>query len=145
MPRLKHDAEQARRDLERADDIAFPNRPKEPLPASVEISQLAGTYFDPGYGAVTFVQQPNPDNSSETLLVAERPDFTWNQRWQLRHVSGDYWTLMVTIMGDHGWPKEFQAANFKIGVDGNVTGFEVDYYDRNEDVRQGTILFNRVE
>lgn len=109
-------------------------------------SELAGTYYDPGYGTVTLFQEPHPDKADETILVANRTDIIWTQQWRLHHVSGDYWTLNGKLLFCNiNLVLEFYAAEFKIGVDGKVAGLEVNFNDRDRQVNEGRVLFEKIE
>lgn len=132
------------RDIDMADDILFPDRSKYPSQPSIKPGQLTGAYFNQGYGPINLFEEPLSANSDETVLVANRTELIWAQQWRLHHVSGDYWTLYIKILLGINAITQFHAAEFKIGVDGKVAGLEVSIYDRNGDVNEGKVLFQKV-
>ncbi|KAM4067628.1 beta-lactamase [Hirsutella rhossiliensis] len=141
---LKEHARDMQCDIQKADDILFPERPKYPYPPSVILSELTGFYSNLGYGRFNLVQQQLSANSDQTVLVADRTELLWAQQWRLRHVSGNYWTLYSKMLLGINTVTRFYAAEFKIGVSGKVTGLEVSMYDRYGGVDEGTVLFHKV-
>lgn len=133
----------AQRNLQKADDILFPNRPKPASPPSIKAAQLTGAYFNQGYGAIKLFEEPLSANSDKMVLVANRTELTWVQQWRLHHVSGDYWTLYSTMFGVE-LSTAYYAAEFKIGVDGKVAGLEVSMADQSGALSDGTVLFTKV-
>jgi hypothetical protein len=81
-------------------DILYPKLPKPPLPPTVNITELQGIYYDPGYGRITLREEPHPDRSDEKILVADRHDMTWKYQMRLHHVSGDYWIIYLPFFGE---------------------------------------------
>ncbi|KAM4057712.1 reverse transcriptase (RNA-dependent DNA polymerase) [Hirsutella rhossiliensis] len=142
--RLKERERDMQRDIEKADDILFPERPKRPSPPSIKPSELTGLYSNLGYGQITLFQELLSANLDETVLVADRIELLWAQQWRLHHVSGDYWTLYSKMLLGINAVTRFYAAEFKIGVDGKVAGLEVSMYDRYGGVNEGTVLFHKV-
>ena len=111
--------------MESADEILYPNRPKEPLPPSTDISQLAGKYYADGFGTFDFEEETNDAAPGGGYLVAERLDWMWQMRWRLRHVSRDFWTLLLELVDGPQGTQDFRAAQFKIGVDNRPLGLEI--------------------
>ena len=142
--RMKDIFAQQRRNLENADEILYPERPKQPQPSSLRVSELAGTYHDAGYGTVTLFEEPHPDKPDESLLAANRTELLWAQKWQMHHVSGNFWTsINKLLISNINIDLEIHAAEFKIGVDGKVHGFEVAVSDRNGP-HEERVLFEKI-
>ncbi|KAJ3532067.1 hypothetical protein NM208_g8602 [Fusarium decemcellulare] len=132
------------KDVENAADILFPNRPSKPLPPSLDIRRLSGTYHAPGYGSWEFVEVVNKRAPMGVVLVADRRDLLWKTRMTLRHVSGDFWVAFIALLEGDGLPEAFFAAVFRMGVDGEPSGLELTFKDR-ERANEGRVLFQRVK
>ncbi|EXK80438.1 hypothetical protein FOQG_15073 [Fusarium oxysporum f. sp. raphani 54005] len=126
-------------------DILYPERPNPPLPPTVNITELQGIYYDPGYGQITLREEPHPDRSDEKILVADRQEMTWKYQMRLHHVSGDYWIIYLPFLENPGYMVEFVAGEFKIGNNGKAVGLQVDWVSRFDDVVEGNVLFKRVD
>ena len=144
LPRYKQSFAQTQHNLEHADEILFPTLPKRPLPPTAKTAELAGTYYDSGYGTFTLFQEPHPDKLDETILVANRDELVFGQQWRLHHASGNFWTMYgnVTFCNINKLT-EFHAAEFKFGVDGKATGLQVDMNGRGRLVAR--LLFEKVK
>lgn len=128
-------------------DNLFPDRPDTPIPPTLAASQLAGTYYDPGYKGFTLREEENPDNSSETILVADRPEMTWRYQLKLRHVSADHWVVYSQPITGTAL-KSVYAGEFMIGVDGKVASLDIrmeeDMGLYGKDSKEGITSFKRV-
>jgi hypothetical protein len=100
----------------------FPNAPSTPRQPSVDVEELAGKYYHPGYGVFDFTTAQRADSSGPKDLVADRTDVLWRSRVLLRHVSGDFWVMFSSLMDTPGVPEMFFATEFKLGVDLEVLG-----------------------
>jgi hypothetical protein len=89
-------------------------------------------------------EEPHPDRSDETILVADRHDMTWKYQMRLHHVSGDYWIIYLPLLQNPGYIVEFVAGEFKIGSNGKVIGLDVDWVNRAADEIEGKVLFKKV-
>ncbi|KAJ6439387.1 penicillin-binding protein [Purpureocillium lavendulum] len=128
---LKESFTKMQRDRDNMEDILFPHRPKQPIPPTLPASQLVGSYYDEGYGTVTFFREPHSEKPGETLLVANRTEIIWSQQWRLKHTSGDYWSVLNKLLFCNlNLPMEFFGLEFKFGVDGKVSGFVADFETR---------------
>ncbi|KAK2666513.1 Beta-lactamase/transpeptidase-like [Fusarium oxysporum f. sp. vasinfectum] len=126
-------------------DILYPERPNPPLPPTVNITELEGTYDGPGYGQITLREEPHPDRSDEKILVADRQDMTWKYQMRLHHVSGDFWIIYLPLLENPGYVVEFVAGEFKMGSNGRVIGLEVDWVYRAADEIEGKVVFKKVD
>ncbi|KJZ75351.1 hypothetical protein HIM_05277 [Hirsutella minnesotensis 3608] len=130
--------------LENAKDILFPRRPEKPSPPSLEISQLAGSYMDSGYGLLRLAPMPHPRHTHETILVANRTEFIFEHQLQLHHVSGDYWIAYFVLPGELKTQTKFFASRFIFGADGQASSLEIDLYDQGTKVREGVVTFEKI-
>ncbi|RGP78637.1 penicillin-binding [Fusarium longipes] len=126
-------------------NILYPERPDPPLPPTVNITELEGTYDGPGYGKITLRKEPHPDRPDERILVADRPDMTWKYQMRLHHVSGDFWIIYLPLLENPGYVIEFVAGEFKMGSNGRVMGLEVDWVYRGADQIEGKVLFKKAD
>ncbi|KAL5592323.1 hypothetical protein FOBRF1_013349 [Fusarium oxysporum] len=126
-------------------DILYPERPDPPSPPTVNITELQGIYYDPGYGQIRLREEPHPDRPDEKILVADRQDMTWKYQMRLHHVSGDYWIIYLPFLENPGYIIEFVAGEFKIGNNGKAVGLLVDWVSRPDDVFEGKVLFKKVD
>ncbi|KAK1251795.1 hypothetical protein MKX07_007274 [Trichoderma sp. CBMAI-0711] len=130
---------------ENAVDVLYPERPDPVLPSTLNTSELAGTYYDPGYGRITLREEPHPDKPGETILVADRPETTWKYSMHFYHVSADHWIAYLDAPIYSGTKfKDFYAAEFKVGADGKAWGVEVLLESRTDPMPEGTVLYKRV-
>ncbi|EMT73939.1 hypothetical protein FOC4_g10002981 [Fusarium odoratissimum] len=104
--------------------ILYPERPQPPLPPTLNITELEGISYDPGYGRITLREEPHPGGSGEKAFVADRHDVTWKHQMRLHHVSGDYWIIYLPVLENPGYIVEFVAGEFKIGSNGKVAGLQ---------------------
>lgn len=115
------------------------------MPPPLTVREFAGTYYDPGYGNITLREEPHPDKLSENILVADRPETTWNYSMHFHHVTGDYWIVYLSSSIWSGLKfKEFVAAEFKLGADGKASGVEITWETRMDAMYEGKALFERI-
>ncbi|KPM41382.1 hypothetical protein AK830_g5215 [Neonectria ditissima] len=134
----------AEQDVENADDILFPHRPKEPVPPSVDLNKLSGKYHAPGFGTYSFVEETSDANSASRVLIADRTDLLWKTRIRLRHVSGDFWIAYILMLEGARPPEAVLAAEFLFGVDGEPSELVITFSDR-KDADGGRVSFKRLE
>jgi hypothetical protein len=142
--RQKKRALQRQYRLEKADDILYPDRPKQSLPPSIEVDQMVGNYFNPGYGSFSLFKKTISDDPNAIIFVANRTELTWAQQWRLHHVSSNYWTLYSKLLLGINEIEGYYAAEFVAGVDGKVSSFQVQMYDQDLDINEGTIVFEKI-
>ncbi|UNI22687.1 hypothetical protein JDV02_008551 [Purpureocillium takamizusanense] len=130
--------------LDEAKRTVFLDKPEEPLPSTFKIEELVGTYADPGYGRMTLVGQPHPHRPGETILVADRSNMTWQYQLRLYHVSGDYWLVHLTTLPNPTFLNEYQQGQFRRGIDGKVSAFEIKWMSRVEGALEGECVFKRI-
>ncbi|SPJ85817.1 uncharacterized protein FTOL_11600 [Fusarium torulosum] len=123
------------------DRLEFPENERLDVESNTE---LQGVYYSPGYGQITLREEPHPDRSNETILIADRHDITWKYQMRLHHVSGDYWIIYLPLLENSGYIVEFVAGEFKIRSNRKVIRLEVDWVNRAADEIEGKILFKKV-
>lgn len=80
---------------------------------TLPLSDYAGTYFNAGYGSLTFTV-----DHSEDTLTCKAYDRTWPLNYQLRHVNAEYW--IATGWLTNSPLKTSRKAETSIGADGKV-------------------------
>jgi hypothetical protein len=109
------------------------------------VSEFVGTYYDPGYGNITLREEPHPDKPGESILVADRPETTWNYSMHFNHVTGDHWIVYLSASIYSGLKfKEFVGAEFKVGADGKASGVEITWENWTDAMYEGKALFKRI-
>ncbi|KAM0265635.1 hypothetical protein ACHAQJ_000069 [Trichoderma viride] len=130
---------------EHAVDVLYPKRPDPALPSTLALSELVGTYYDPGYGNITLREEPHPGKPGEKILVADRPETTWRYSMHFHHVTGDYWIVYLPSSLFSGFNfEEYVAGEFKLGADGKVSGIEVIWENRLDAMFEGKVFYKRV-
>lgn len=126
---LREAEREADRQLEHIDDLLFPNRPKEPMPPALDLSEYVGDYYSEGYGWFQFREQDDDCAPYGIVLVARPAKQFWHPEIKLRFVSGEFWVALVTIIGaSHPIPV---ATEFRLGIDGKIEGMWMDYREVN--------------
>lgn len=128
-------------------DVLYPERPDPVLPSTLALSELVGTYYNPGYGNITLHEEPHPEKAGEKILVANRPETTWKYSMHFHHVTGDHWIVYIPSAVFSGYNikfQEFVAGEFKVGADGKASGVEIVWESRMDAMFEGNIFFNRV-
>lgn len=139
------ESEEARRKLiANATNIVYPDRPSTSSPPTLSFSDHAGTYRHAGYGDVTFSVGSHPSRPEDITLVAEQPDRAWGATVRLEHVTGNWWIWFAYIKDGPPEPVWFFKTEFKVGPDGKISSVEVDLYDYDEGLSQGTISYKKV-
>lgn len=131
-------------ELENAEDILYPNRPKVPIPSPLDHGQIAGKYFDLGYGTLHIVEVASAGQSSRTSLVAKRPDMQIPYDLRFEHTSGNFWIVNILLEGMNS-TIGYWAGEFKVGVDGEATSLEIKLSIPGAEIDEGTVLFKRVK
>ncbi|KAK2592310.1 hypothetical protein QQS21_010000 [Conoideocrella luteorostrata] len=142
--RLNRESDNAMNQVNRAVDILFPDRPSPTLPPTINATELQGTYRSQGYGTVTFEIEAHPTHPDQKILAAYRPEMVWRYYMKLHHVSGDYWIMYLGGMENPTLFREYQACQFKIGIDSKAVGFEVDWKDTIRGISEGTVWFEKL-
>ncbi|XEV03223.1 hypothetical protein FSHL1_008510 [Fusarium sambucinum] len=117
---IEKDLRMARRKREEAIANAatnlFPDMPAKPVPPPVDIDSLVGKYHAAGYGTYEFFRAKN--NHLQKELFAERTDLLWKSRFTLRHASGNFWVMLISLLDDPSrLPDTFLGAEFRFGID----------------------------
>ncbi|TQV93740.1 penicillin-binding protein [Cordyceps javanica] len=115
------EAEAQKKTLALAELAYYPNRPEKSIPSSLTNDQIAGQYYDPGYGTLHIKEV---DIGNKTWLVANRTETVFAYELRFRHVSGNYWLADAFITEANNIAGTY-AGEFKIGVDGKATGLEL--------------------
>ena len=99
--------------------ILFLNLPAKPQPSLVHIDNLRGKYSAPGYGTFEFVRYKLPGQKEASKdLVAVRTDTLWKCRATLRHASGNFWVMFISLLDDPSRGADaFLGAEFRYDVD----------------------------
>jgi hypothetical protein len=96
----------------------FPNMPAKPNPPNVDINTLVGRYYSPGNGTFDFSRAKRKKDHSHIELLAERTDLLWKSRFTLRHASGNFWVMLISLLDDPSrLPDMFLGAEFRFGID----------------------------
>jgi hypothetical protein len=132
--------------LDGAIDELFPNRPSPPLPPTLSTSQLVGKYHHAGYKTITLEEVPHPDGSDRKILVANRPEMTWNYRMEFHHASGDHWAVFSKLNDVPNSPlNDYSAAEFRIGADGKPSSLDIHWATHlGPKTAEGTASFARI-
>lgn len=126
--------------LKNATNIAYPDRPSEPLPPSLPLQAYAGTYKNVGYGTVILEKNDHPDKGEKGLIGAV-VGREWPATVKLEHVTGEFWITYIFVEGGPPTPETFFKVEFKIGSDGKVAQLDLHLFDRAENVFEGVIGF----
>ncbi|TQV91011.1 hypothetical protein V2A60_008179 [Cordyceps javanica] len=120
-------------------DEMYPKRPEKKLPPSASLGDLAGEYYDKGYGRMAF--KPAGGNDS-LVLVAERHDMVYQYNVRLEHVTGDDWLAFFESAVHSRLPAQYFRTHFK--VDGKVSGLEMEFGDGTPGTQPYNVTFNKV-
>lgn len=107
------------------------------------MTQLAGTYSNPGWGDVTFTEERDDQGAGKSLLVGPRPHASFRHTFVLEHVTGDYWLLTAVTDGGSPYWKRFFTAQFVAGVDGKPVRMELDMAQGPGNPGDGVIVFTK--
>ncbi|GKU15517.1 hypothetical protein FLAG1_02361 [Fusarium langsethiae] len=115
----------------------FPNMPAKPNPPNVDINTLVGRYYSPGNGTFDFSRAKRKKGHSHIELLAERTDLLWKSRFTLRHASGNFWVMLISLLDDPlRLPDMFLGAEFRFGIDNSPNELVITFPtgDYNRDV-----------
>ncbi|KHN93895.1 Beta-lactamase/transpeptidase-like protein [Metarhizium album ARSEF 1941] len=129
--------------LEHALDNLYPNRPKTRLASTLNTSQLAGTYYNPGFRRIRLRDETNPRNPGENVLRSGREEASWRQNLTFHHVSGDNWIIYADMYSI--FRNTALRSQFKIGVDGKAAALEIEFRNRGAAVAEAVVLFDKME
>lgn len=105
-----------------------------------------GKYFHPAYQTVT-IELVDGDSSSEKgkkkgELKAVRADMEWQMVFEFRHVSGEFWAMVIDFLNTPNMLNgQLARAEFVVGVKGTVDKLRIEFL---EDGSEGVIVFDRI-
>lgn len=140
---MKAAADRQAEEIENAADMMYTDTPDPPLPSPLNNSQLVGTYSDEGYGVLHIVEERSADGSQATL-IARRSDMLFFYQLRFRHVSGSFWVVEIWY-DDTDSMTAFWGGEFRVGVDGNVSGLSVHLSPVGAAIDEGFVWFERVD
>ncbi|CZT47952.1 uncharacterized protein RSE6_08580 [Rhynchosporium secalis] len=111
------------KDLPKTKEELYPDLPEKPLPTTLDLSAYAGEYYHPGY--LSHVVELR-----DGKLQMSGIDRTWPYILTLDHVSGEFFIGEMNLVDSHD--KYNLRAEFKIGPDGIVRSFGVEYIEALE-------------
>ncbi|KAH7364466.1 putative penicillin-binding protein [Rhexocercosporidium sp. MPI-PUGE-AT-0058] len=101
----------------------YPNLPEKPLPTSLELSAYAGEYYHPGY-------ESHVVELKDGKLQVDGMDRTVRYNLTLIHATGEFFVAEIFFVDERN-PYNARA-EFRIGPDGDVKSFGVDYIEALE-------------
>lgn len=122
----------------------FPDLPEKPELGSFDAGQLVGHYKDEGWGEVTFTVAVDGDNG-KTVLVGPRQDASFRHTFVLEHITGDYWLVLATMIGNSRYTNKWLRAKFLAGVDGRPAGMELDTAEGADKPGDGVVQFTKID
>ncbi|TQV97699.1 hypothetical protein V2A60_006568 [Cordyceps javanica] len=129
---------------EEAIEALFPDRPETPQLGSFDAGQLVGHYKNEGWGDVTFTVADNYEGSNKTVLVGPRPDTSFRHTFILEHITGDYWLVLASMLGNSRYTNAYFTAKFVAGVDGNPSAMDLDTQGVSK-AGDGIIQFTKID
>jgi hypothetical protein len=108
------------------------------------MSELVGSYFDPGYGTITFREETHSEKPEEKVLVADRPEMTWKYRIHLHHAFADFWAATFTTPWNPTALNQCFPSEFKRGKDGKVAALKIEWVGHMGSGNEGEATFKRV-
>lgn len=128
----------------KSEEAVLPDRADPPVPSQVNISKLAGSYYDAGYGKMTLKEESDPEKPESKILVAERLDVWLRYRLRLHHVSGDWWVCVLSLLENTAFNLAFPA-DFRIGANGEVLAINIEFKNDMVGMDEGAVLFERLK
>ncbi|KAK3945584.1 penicillin-binding protein 4 [Diplogelasinospora grovesii] len=128
--------------IDHAVEILYPDYKEEnKTQSALKLESYAGTYYHPGYQNLTLTL-----GEDGKTLRSERSEFTWQNKVELEHVSGEYWVLYSTSLKAPGNMAidGIAAVEFRIGVDGRVSKVGIEWRDTASGVVDGWIWYDRL-
>ncbi len=145
MPRRREETAKSRKTREQAIEKLFPDLPAEPLPSSFDIEELAGVYYDAGYGKLPLRVADSPYKTGSRVLIANRSGMTFANYMAFEHITGDYWLTSTNIGGKSEYMTEYTAAKAVAGVDGKPSAWEVKMSSSADEAGDGLVVWKRIE
>lgn len=145
MPRQRKALADCRKTREKAIEKLFPNVPAEPLPSTFDLEELAGVYYDAGYGTLDLRVDEDLEGSGGKVLVADRSNMTFAGAMIFEHITGDYWMTRTSLGGKSDYMIEYAAAKAVAGVDGKPRAWEVKMSPNAKEAGDGLVVWERVE
>ncbi|KAI1769372.1 beta-lactamase/transpeptidase-like protein [Hypoxylon sp. FL1150] len=131
----------------------YPDRADPPLPRALPLQSYVGKYFHPAYRTVT-IELADDDSSGHSSnssgekgkkrgeLIAVRADMEWQMVFEFRHVSGEFWAVVIDFLNTPNMLNgQLARAEFVVGVAGTVDKLRMEFL---EDGSEGVIVFDRV-
>lgn len=106
---------------------------------SFSFKDMEGTYVNAGYGTMTLRSAPGPKN--ETVLIAERPDMSWDYTYTFRHIFGDKWISGLSWREERFNAGSFGPAEFIKGTDGKPAALKMTSMQGT--TSEGDITYNK--
>ncbi|KAK8920294.1 hypothetical protein H634G_02535 [Metarhizium anisopliae BRIP 53293] len=106
---------------------------------SFSFKDMEGTYVNAGYGTMTLRSAPGPKN--ETVLIAERPDMSWDYTYTFRHIFGDKWISGLSWREERFNTGSFGPAEFIKGTDGKPAALKMTSMQGT--TSEGDITYNK--
>ncbi|KGQ03075.1 D-alanyl-D-alanine carboxypeptidase [Beauveria bassiana D1-5] len=128
---------------DKAISTLFPDRPDPPLPSTFNTDQLVGSYYNEGWGGVTFTTANDGHDGGKTILIGPRPHATLRHTFVLEHISGNYWLLKAVTEGGSPYTSRFFAARFVAGVNGKPMVMELNTAQGSNNPGDGIVVFTR--
>ncbi|KAI2610592.1 beta-lactamase/transpeptidase-like protein [Hypoxylon sp. NC1633] len=130
-------------------DTLYPERANPPLPRALPLEKYVGVYGHPAYQNIT-IELTGEDNSAKGdsrpsgkgQLKAVRDNMVWQMTFEFRHVSGEFWAVVIDMLNTpNGLGVQLARAEFVVGVKGNVDKLKMEFL---EDGSEGVIVFDKI-
>ncbi len=126
--RIREGWTQFKAGADRAGEALFPDRPKETTRPVLPLEKYAGDYLHPAFRELKItVGAPSPALRQSIELWATRPTATWGSIIEFEHITGEYWLAFSYLSSSPTMVQDTGRAEFKIGPNGNVTSFDVEW------------------
>ncbi|OTB09318.1 hypothetical protein M426DRAFT_17969 [Hypoxylon sp. CI-4A] len=139
---------------ETAIEDLYPERADSPLPRALPLEKYIGVYSHPAYQNITLKLVDESDttivhdhrnenkDARKGELKATRDDMEWQMTFEFRHVSGEFWAVVIDFLNTPNMLNgQLARAEFEIGVKGTVDKLKVEFL---EDGSEGIIVFDRI-
>ncbi|KAM3550856.1 hypothetical protein MY1884_008033 [Beauveria asiatica] len=121
----------------------LPDRPDPPFPSTFNTNQLVGSYYNKGWGGVTFTTANDGHDSGKTILIGPRTHANLRRTFVLKHISGNYWLMKAVTEGGSPYTSRFFAARFVAGVNGKPMIMEVNTAQGSNNPGDDIVVFIR--
>ena len=146
----------SRQRLEQCSARLYPSLPSPPVPLSVPLKDLAGSYYHPGYGSISASLRcddwkhpddspasPSNDENGCRIVFTKSNVFGQVNSYQLEHKSGESWLGWV-FNDDYVTlrrPEDCRKVQIRISDDGRPSSIGIDLHVYEED--SSLIWFDR--